>query len=472
MKHFSPPEWVQNAIFYQIFIDRFANGNSANDPPGVVPWETSPTRENYFGGDLQGILDHLSYLQNLGVTALYLTPIFKAHTNHKYDTNDYLMIDPSFGTIQLLSKLVEEAHSRGIRVVLDAVFNHCGDGFFAFEDVKKNGALSRYASWFFIDHFPINQNPPSYQTCGGVWYLPKLNTTNPEVKEYLINTAKFWIETCGIDGWRLDVPWKVSVDFWRLFREQIKQVKSDLYIVGEAWRDSQHWLQGDTFDGVMNYALRSYILDYCVYDTMDAEDFDYEINLLRRAQGRFAGCQLNLLGSHDTPRLLTLCHESMARFILAITFQFTYIGAPMIYYGDEVGLKGGNDPDCRKCMPWDISMWEPELVHVYNRLIHARHSHPALWCGDFQSLFVFNGVYSYMRCFNDDTVIVILNPREERQHVRIPLSNINVMENTWSDLLSNSSYKVRDAHLQIETLPSKKALVLTPFNRKLKLEIK
>ena len=168
------PAWVQDAVFYQIFLDRFANGDPANDPPGVVPWGTSPTRDNFCGGDLQGILDHLPYLEELGVTALYLTPIFKARSNHKYDTCDYREVDPAFGDLALLRKLVRACHQRGMHVVLDAVFNHCGDGFWAFEDLIHRGANSPYVDWFFPTGFPIRQEPPNYQTCGGVGFLPSL----------------------------------------------------------------------------------------------------------------------------------------------------------------------------------------------------------------------------------------------------------------------------------------------------------
>ena len=460
-------EWVNDAIFYQIFVDRFANGDSTNDPPDVVPWGSLPKRDNFFGGDLQGILDHLPYLENLGVTALYLTPIFKARSNHKYDSSDYLTIDPSFGSFQLFRHFVDEAHSRGIRIVLDAVFNHCGNTFWAFEDIQKKGASSKYASWFFIDHFPIIQDPPNYQTCGGVWSMPKLNTQNPEVREYLLNAATYWIKSCGIDGWRLDVPWKASMDFWRLFRERIKQIKPDAYIVGEVWRDPRPWLKGDTCDGVMNYPLRNFILDYCVFDTMDAEDFDYEVNLLRQANGPTANFQLNLLGSHDTTRLLTLCNEDIARVILAETFLFTYVGAPMIYYGDEIGLRGGNDPDCRKSMSWKETEWEDRLVNIHRKLIHARNKHPALRRGDFVPLLIYNGVYAYLRRLEDDEVIVILNPREEHHQIKIPLGNLNIKGKCWKNILEEGTFNVVDAHLQIEKLPSKCAFILIPQSEKL-----
>ena len=300
--------------------------------------------------------------------------------------------------------------------------------------------------------------------------MPKLNTTNPEVQEYLINAAIYWIKTCGIDGWRLDTPWKASMDFWRLFRKRVKQIKSDAYIVGEVWRFPHPWLQGDTCDGLMNYPLRNYILDYCIYDSMDAEDFNYEINLLRQIHGHYASIQMNLLGSHDTPRLLTLCKDDVARVIPTITFLFTYVGAPMIYYGDEIGLRGGNDPDCRKCMLWEETEWDPKINQTYKKLIRARHRHQALRQGEFVPLLVFNGVYAYLRRCESDEVIVILNPREERYNVKIPLGNMGVMGKTWYDLLGGSTFKATEAHLSISTLPSKCAYVLVSNNKELDTE--
>jgi glycosidase len=464
MQPYDLPDWVKNAVFYEIFPDRFANGDRRNDPPGVEPWGGAPSRTNFFGGDIQGIIDHLPYLQDLGVTALYLTPVFKANTNHKYDICDYMSIDPAFGNNELLCKLVSTAHDLGLRVILDIVFNHCGEGFWAFEDVKRHGASSKYKSWFFVDHYPISQDPLNYQTYGGTWYLPKLNTTNPEVQQYLLNVASYWIETSNIDGWRLDVPYKVPMEFWRMFRKRIKQIKSDIYIVGEVWRDPRPWLQGDTCDGVMNYPLRNYILDYFVFDTMDAEDFNYEINLLREVHGLAGSVQLNLLGSHDTSRILTLCQGDIARAILSIVFLFTYVGAPMIYYGDEIGMTGDNDPDCRRCMLWDETKWENRLSDIYRILIRARHEHSALRRGDFLPLFIFNGVYAYLRRFDDDEVIVILNPRDERYHIRIPLGDLNFKGYLWHNILGEGIFKVVDAHLQINTLPPKSALILIPHN--------
>jgi glycosidase len=294
--------------------------------------------------------------------------------------------------------------------------------------------------------------------------MPKLNTNNPEVQKHLLDTATYWMETCDIDGWRLDVPWKVSIDFWKLFRERIKRIKPDAYIVGEIWGDSRPWLQGDTCDGVMNYSLRNSIFDYFVFDTKDAEDFNYEINLLRQVHGPAGSVQLNLLGSHDTPRLLTICKDDISRAILSIVFLFTYIGAPMIYYGDEIGMTGDNDPDCRRCMIWDEAKWENRLVDIYRILSRARHEHSALRRGDFFPLFIFNGVYAYLRRIDDDEVIVVLNPRDVRHNIRIPLGELNIKGNLWNNLLGEGIFRVVDAHLQIDILPAKGALLLVPHN--------
>jgi glycosidase len=460
MQSYSPPDWVPEAVFYQIFPDRFANGDRANDPPGTQPWGAPPTLDNFFGGDLQGIYDRLPYLQDLGVTALYLTPVFQAHTNHKYDTCDYLKIDPAFGDEGLLRRLVDQAHRLGMRVVLDAVFNHCGDGFWAFRDVRQRGAASPYANWFYPQSFPLSQDPLNYQTCGGVAYLPKLNLEDPELRSYLLHAARYWIEACGIDGWRLDVPWKAPMDFWREFRSEVKDANSQAYIVAEAWRDTAHWLQGDSCDGTMNYPLRETILDYCVRDTMDAEDFDHFTTRLRTLHGEMDRYQLNLLGSHDTPRLLTLCSSDAQRAALAVTAQFTLPGVPMIYYGDEVGLEGENDPDCRRTMPWDPAQWNAELNGLYRTLIRTRREHPALRKGHFEKLLVFNGVYAYLRRAAEDVVVVVLNPRGPQRDLRVPLPGQPSPRPEWRDVFTGKSYLRQGQTLWIPELPARTALVL------------
>ena len=452
------PAWVQDAIFYQVFVERFRNGDPANDPPGTRPWGEPPTRENFFGGDLAGIRERLQYLADLGITALYLTPIFAAGTNHRYDTYDYLRIDPALGDLDDLRALVAEAHQLGIRVILDAVFNHCGDGFWAFQDLISRGAESPYRDWFVVRSFPIQQDPPTYQTCGGAAYLPKLNTDNADVRRYLLDVATYWIEEADIDGWRLDVPWKASRGFWEEFRATVRAAKPDAYVVGEIWRDAKPWLE--LWDGVTNYRLRDYILDFCVRDHMDAEDFAFECGELFEHLGDAMPWMLNLLGSHDTPRLLTLCGGDDRRAALALTALFTLPGAPMLYYGDEVGMEGENDPDCRRCMEWDEAKWNESIACASRKLIKLRRDLPALRHGSWQPFFLFNGVCAYRRTFGEADVVVVLNPRDAQQDLAIPLPTTGPA--CWRDALGTRTYEARDGMLLLEDLPATSSLILVP----------
>jgi glycosidase len=461
-KLINSPEWVQDAIFYQIFPDRFANGDITNDPPVKAAWGSQPTSNNYFGGDLLGIIQRLDYLQDLGITALYLTPIFKAKSNHKYDTFDYYEIDPSFGNKKIFKALVDDCHRRGIRIILDGVFNHCGYDSILFNDLREKEERSKYLKWFDIRSFPIDKYVVNYQTCGGTWYLPKLNTDHPDVREYLFEVAAYWIREFGIDGWRLDVPWKVSSGFWIEFRQRIKNEFPQIYLVGEIWRDPSIWVKGDRFDGVMNYALRNYILDYCVFDHMDAEDFNHELLLQAEIFGNSAAIQMNLLGSHDTPRFFTLCQENIKRELLAISFLFTYIGAPMIYYGDEIGLVGENDPDCRRCMPWEQKAeWNMVIKNHIEKLIKTRLRHKALRRGTFKMLMTFNGIYAYQRQYEDDVAIVILNPRMAYQDIKIPYKdNEPAGKNKWRDLLSGKVMISDNDFITIDHIDSMTGLIL------------
>ena len=234
----SSPKWVADAVFYQIFPDRFARSKSQPARAELATWGDLPNRENFFGGDLQGILEHLDYLQNLGVNALYLNPIFQARTNHRYDASDYFQVDPMLGNQAALKELVGEMHRRGMHVILDGVFNHCGEGFAPFQDVLKNGASSVYADWFLARSYPLGKEPLNYLTCGGCTYLPKLNHANRKVQEFIFKVARYWLEETGMDGWRLDVPFKIPYDFWQEFRGVVKSVNPEAYLVGEVWRGS------------------------------------------------------------------------------------------------------------------------------------------------------------------------------------------------------------------------------------------
>lgn len=386
---FAPPAWVKDAVFYQIFPERFANGDPGNDPEGTEPWGGTPTRSNFFGGDLQGVMDHLDHLEELGVNAIYFTPVFEATTNHKYDTQNYLKVDPHFGSNETLKELVQKCHKRGIRVLLDAVFNHCGATFLPFLDVQQQGAESRFAGWFHVREFPleVQDGIPTYETFAFEPIMPKLNTEHPEVKAYLLDVARYWIEEVGIDGWRLDVANEVDHAFWREFRRTVKDVNPEAYILGEIWHDSMMWLQGDQFDAVMNYPFTDAVLDFFTKGGLDGARFAHAIGtILSNYPQQVNEAAFNLLDSHDTPRLLTLAGGDKRRMKLAALFQFTFMGTPCIYYGDEIGLDGGHDPGCRKCMEWNPDRQDLELFAFYRQLIALRKEHPALRTGGFRFL--------------------------------------------------------------------------------------
>lgn len=460
---FTPPAWVKDAIFYQIFPERFANGDPSNDPKGVLPWGGKPERDNFFGGDLQGVIDHLDHLSELGVTGIYFTPLFEATTNHKYDTADYMKIDPHFGDIATVKKLVQACHERGIKVLFDAVFNHSGRTFAPFVDVMEKGEKSRYKDWFHVREYPlqVKDGVPSYDTFAFEPLMPKLNTENPEVKEYLLKVAEFWIKEVGIDGWRLDVANEVDHAFWRDFRKVVKAANPDAYILGEIWHESSAWLQGDQFDAVMNYPFTEAVLDFVVRGTLDAEGFANAIGKqLSRYPLQASEVAFNLLDSHDTPRLLTLCDGNKAKMKLAALFQFTYSGTPCIYYGDEVGLDGGPDPDCRKCMEWDPKRQDHDLFAFYQKLIKVRKQLAPLRTGSLKFLLAEKGgsKLAYERVLNGEKVLVLLNNYDAGQTLEVPAAG-----QAWRDAFSGQTYNTSGGKLAVK-LPAYGYAVLTMNN--------
>ncbi len=380
---YNAPEWVTDTVWYQIFPERFANGDASNDPTGTKPWRSTdhPGREDFYGGDLQGILDHLDHLQDLGVSGIYLNPIFQAPSNHKYDTQDYMTVDPHFGDAKLFKQLVQAAHERGIRVMLDAVFNHIGDKSMQWQDVLKNGQASPYANWFHIRKFPATYTPTdnfefaadaTYDTFDYTPHMPKLNTSNPEVVDYLLNIATYWVKEFDIDAWRLDVANEIDHHFWRKFHDAMMALKPDFYILGEIWHTSQSWLVGDEFTAIMNYSYTGAILQYFLEnesaDTL-VQKMSHQLMLYRDSTNLM---MFNTLDSHDTPRLMTLAHEDkqLAKSILAFTFMQP--GVPSIYYGTEYGMTGENDPDDRKPMVWQPELQDHDLYDFMQKLVQVR----------------------------------------------------------------------------------------------------
>lgn len=447
---FTPPAWVKDAVFYQIFPERFANGNPDLDPENVQPWGGTPERDNFFGGDLQGVIDHLDYLNELGITAIYFTPIFTATTNHKYDTEDYMQVDPHFGDAKTLKKLVDACHARGIRVLLDAVFNHSGRTFAPFVDVQEKGEASPYKDWFHVTQFPLNviDEIPSYDTFAFEPLMPKLNTENPEVKQYLLEVAEYWIKEIGIDGWRLDVANEVSHEFWREFRKVVKRANPEAYILGEIWHESAPWLEGDKFDAVMNYPFTSAVIDFFVLGTLDAEGLANSIGKqLSRYPLQASEVAFNLLDSHDTPRLLTLAEGDKNKQKLAALFQFTFMGTPCIYYGDEIGMEGEGDPDCRRCMEWDTDKQDRSLFEFYRKLIDIRASHPALRTGTITFLEAerHGTKLAYERRLGDDVLIILLNTDQTTQSFRL-----NVEDKNWENVYTNQQLRAERGLLNVK----------------------
>ncbi|CAH1193573.1 Cyclomaltodextrinase [Paenibacillus plantiphilus] len=451
---FEPPAWVKEAVFYQIFPERFANGDPSISPANIEPWGATPTPDNFFGGDLQGVIDHLDHLTDLGVNAIYFTPLFEAVTNHKYDTQDYLKVDPHFGTNEKLKELVDECHKRGIRVLLDAVFNHAGKTFPPFIDALEKGSASKYADWFHVREWPlrVENGFPTYDAFSFEPTMPKLNTENADVKEYLLKVAKYWIEEIGIDGWRLDVANEVDHHFWRLFRQTVKGVNPEAYILGEIWHDSLMWLDGDQFDAVMNYPFTNAVLDYTANGTLDGLQFTQAIGAQLAAYSQqVTETAFNLLDSHDTARLLTLCGGDERRMKLASLFQLTFPGTPCIYYGDEVGMSGGGDPECRQCMVWDESAQNSELFHFYSTLIALRKENPALRSIDIRFLHAAAkdaAIVYERRSADSNRFIIAINAGERSRKLVVPVVN-----GSWSNVFTNEAVKVKDKTITLNLPP-------------------
>ncbi|MFJ7936094.1 glycoside hydrolase family 13 protein [Sporosarcina sp. NPDC096371] len=422
---FDAPAWVKDTIWYQIFPDRFANGDKRINPRRTLPWgSTAPTTTNFFGGDFKGVIDHLDYLVDLGINGIYFTPIFKAHSNHKYDTMDYMEIDPQFGDKETFRLLVEECHARGIRVMLDAVFNHSGFYFGPFQDVLRNQEKSIYKDWFHIWDFPVVTEPkPNYDAFAFVETMPKLNTENAEVKAYFLDVARYWIEEFDIDGWRLDVANEVDHAFWREFRQVVKRAKPDAYILGEIWHDSMPWLQGDQFDAVMNYPFTNGAIDYFAKNEMDAETFAHSITeVLHMYPANVNEVAFNLLDSHDTPRMLTLADGNIDKVKLLYLFQLSFIGTPCLYYGDEIGMVGGQDPGCRACMIWDDTEQNHALLNYVRALIRLRKTDPVFGNGgSFRFIYADNVSSSviYEKYNDEKRMIFVINNSD--QSITIPV---------------------------------------------------
>ncbi len=469
---FTTPDWAKNAIFYQIFPDRFNKASSANDPEeieiyqdvdqlheAIIPdWEQGiaesdepvltedliidgdnqihrePGLFSWYGGDLKGVAEKVDYLDELGINAVYFNPIFKGTAYHRYNAKSFMDVDDRLvykgdteASNQFFEDLVEELNDKGIKVVIDAVWNHVGYEHWAFQDVVEHGADSEYADWFKIHSFPITplyeqdeNNPPNYEGWAGYGHLPELDVNNPEVIDYLYEATEKWMER-GVDGWRLDVPNEVSDDnpsFWVEWREFVKDIDSESYITGEIWDNASFYLQGDEFDAVMNYPFRDAVIEFIGQGQGSADSFHNQMAelMLDYPEQAFYTLQ-NLVGSHDTTRFLTKADGDKSRHQLAAFTQMTYPGAPMIYYGDEIAMEGQDDPDNRRTMIWEDRGYtapDDNMLEYFQEIIELRNQEPALRRGDIRRVETDNEmVYAFEREYQDEKLLVIINASDE-----------------------------------------------------------
>ncbi len=581
------PEWAKQVVWYQIFPERFRNGDPSNDPKlediaGAWPhdlslpfqtadwtgdwyayhdWETPEKDLNFhiqrrrYGGDLQGVLDKLDYLQELGISAIYFNPLFESPSLHKYDAATYHHIDNNFGPTpqkdteiiatetpddpatwkwtgadSLFLRLLAACHARGIRVIIDGVFNHVGRNFWAFRDVREKGAASPYASWFTVKRWDDPATPKDefdYEGWFGVKELPEWREDENGIvsgpREYIFSAVRRWMDpngdgdpSDGVDGWRLDVADMVAMPFWRDFRKFVRGINPEAYLVGEVWWEdwpnnkmynARPWLEGDVFDAVMNYRWAQEVIHFFVdrQRKIQASEFDRRLRRLRQDYPKEVNYVLmNLLDSHDTDRIASQIvnpdddydhrdhprdnpnydvrkptPEEIRIQKLVAVFQMTYLGAPMIYYGDEAGMWGADDPDCRKPMLWPEFVYAPEASHPlgkprpvdenrfnrdlfehYQKLIHIRNQEPALQTGEIATVLVddANDVYAFKRFDPRDTVVVVLNNSDETRSVALAAAELDAKK-TFRDLISEKTFAAVNDSVRLDLAP-KTAVIL------------
>ncbi len=479
------PEWAKDAIFYQIFPDRFAKSATLAKPSGLENWDTPTTVHGYKGGDLAGVREKLDYLQDLGITALYFCPIFQSASNHRYHTHDYFQVDPLLGGNAAFTQLIEDAHRRGLKVVLDGVFNHSSRGFFQFNDILENGRSSAYLDWFMVNEFPPNaydhERPAGYAAWWGLHALPKFNVHNPQVREYLMSVAEHWIRL-GADGWRLDVAEEiVAPGFWEEFRTRVKAINPEAYIVGEIWPMAPDWLRGDRFDATMNYPLTEAILAFITNGAiertlvenkgynpdhpLDARGLSARIGeLLQAYPWDVSLVQMNLLDSHDTSRALTMFGGRVEWLKLASILMFGLPGAPCVYYGDEIGLEGGMpDYDARRTFPWDHpERWNTDLRSHYQALIRLRKENPSLRRGGVHLLHAERDALVFGRWYNEDRSIVAVSRADTPLTLTVPLGELSQGVSGWHPIFGGSGGVVRSDGQLLLKIGAREGLILKP----------
>jgi neopullulanase len=505
---------VRDAVFYQIFPDRFAVSERVPKPGPLEPWDSPPTVHGFKGGDLYGVIEHLDHITGLGANALYLNPVFQSASNHRYHTYDYLAVDPILGGDQALRDLIDACHERGMHVILDGVFNHASRGFWPFHHVLEAGRASPYRDWFFFHHddleagrpiraYPTESPSPDLTTAPGgpgdtansiqtlgyqAWWdlpaLPKLNTADPHVRDYLLDVAEHWIRF-GADGWRLDVAEEVPDDFWRAFRTRVKTTNADAYIVAEIWHERPDQLTGDMYDALMAYPLLGAILSFVAagrldrrvvaqHHTIDALVHDDDAAAFAARLDRaltlydpdVTAVQLNLLGSHDTPRFLSMAGGDTASLRLATLLQMTLPGAPSIYYGDEIGLRGELDPANRAAFPWDAADgWDRDLLADVSAATALRHALPVLRRGATRIVAAEGRTIAYLRQLDDQAALVVANAADQPVTIELHVGELDgrsMAPRAWSRLAPDGSpIDVHDGRTVVSLAPRDGAVYVT-----------
>ena len=483
MRH-TIPDWVYGGVMYQIFPERFSNGDSTINPKNLVDWNSTPTRLGFHGGDLIGVLNNLDHIESLGVNILYLNPIFLSSSTHKYDAWDHFKVDPTLGGDNALKDLINECHNRDMKVVLDCSLNHVHPRHFAFQDIIQNGENSKYKEWFTVFDYPVrfihrphlyantykvgwdgNQEEykqyldktfketkvpveikdddgpivePSFKAWWGVPDMPKINFESKEARKWALDVTKYWIENFDIDGWRMDVAKELDFSFWKEFRDIAHGANKDTLLISEIFGDTSQWLQGDRFDGTMNYSFRESMTDYFATKRITNKEFaDSLANLYSMYSFEaLSSCQ-NLLSSHDVKRFLNRCGNEKDGMLGAIFLQATFPGIAGIYYGDEIGLGGADDPFNREPFPWDDKKsWNLEILDHLKNLMKIKREHSIFKYGRFELLNEHNDFVAFRRILKDESMLCIINREKSNNDFQI-ISNAHSINLKFGDCTAN-----------------------------------
>lgn len=441
------PKWFKNAVVYNIFPDSFASGKrTLAESQNEMRLENGQLCRSRLGGTIRGITENLDYIQAMGFTCIYLNPIFAGGEYHKYDVLDYYHIDPLMGTEDDFRELVEKLHERGMKIIIDGVFNHCSWEFFAFEDVVLKGENSRYCKWFYDLKFPVvrPEDPeeiPGYTCFAYERKMPKLNTAEREVQMYFADVGAYWIKEFHVDGWRLDVANEIDRNFWRNFRTAVKRENPDAVLIGEVWENAETWLKGDAFDSVMNYEFRRICKEFLAVGTPDALSAAYQFEKMHlRYPANIVKGQLNLIDSHDVPRFLSICRKNDSRWKLACILLLMMPGVPSLFYGDEQGITGVKETEYRRAMEWSgqdrYCEFIRTLIKIRRTYIDEVSDYRPLWD------WISDGMFAFTRGNGEGEITVIINAGSDQKIQQIENIAVLAEEGYGQGIMKENGYLI------------------------------